>query len=196
MKSCKDFYNDSAQMWADNWYGNDKLLSYLKSFMKHINKNKPRILDLCCGAGYESMRLKNLGAEVVGLDYSEKELDIAREKNPDIKFHERDMLASYKDLGFFDGIACIAGIVHLEESELEKAFKNMAEVLKIGGYLLLVFREGTEVKNTTIYNEVEYNRNFVYHLREKVFEAMKGSFEFVEELTPQDTWKYLIYKRV
>lgn len=80
MKNCKDFYNDTAQMWADNWYGNESLLPYLKKFLNFINKDNPKILDLGCGAGYESMRLKYLGAKVVGIDFSEKELEIAREK--------------------------------------------------------------------------------------------------------------------
>lgn len=138
MKSCKDYYNDSAKAWADDWYENETLLPYLTAFIKRINMKSPRVLDLCCGAGYESMRLKNLGAKVTGLDYSEKELEIARQKNPEIEFYERNMLDFYKDLGSFDGIACIAGIVHLEPAELKLAFKNMAEVLKTGGYLLLV----------------------------------------------------------
>lgn len=196
MKSCKDYYNDSAQAWADDWYENETLLPYLTAFIKHINMKSPRVLDLCCGAGYESMRLKNLGAKVTGLDYSEKELEIARQKNPEIEFYERNMLDSYKDLGSFDGIACIAGIVHLEPAELGLAFKNMAEVLKTGGYLLLVFREGDEVRHTAMFNNVEYARNFFYHKRESILEAMDNKFVFVEELPSNDSWKYLIYKRV
>lgn len=196
MKSCKDFYDDSAQFWADNWYDNNANLPYLKSLLSLINKNKPRVLDLCCGAGYESMRLRKLGAKVVGLDFSEKELEIAKQKNPDIMFFERDMLKSYKDLGEFDGVTFIAGIIHLQKSELELAFKNVAEVLKIGGYLLLVFREGTEIQKTSTFNNIQYERNFVYHQREDILKAMNNNFTFVKELKSNDSWKYLIYKRV
>ena len=71
----------------------------------------------------------------------------------------------------------------------------MADVLKPDGCLLLVFREGTEIIQTTTYNDVEYNRNFVYHSRENILKAMNGNFEFVEELQSFDTWKYLFYKR-
>ena len=68
MKGIIDFYDDSAKSWADEWYENEMLLPYLKKFLNAIKKSQPRILDLCCGAGYESMRLKNLGASVVGAD--------------------------------------------------------------------------------------------------------------------------------
>lgn len=196
MKSCKDFYNDSAQFWADNWYDNNSNLPYLKSLLKYINKKQPRVLDLCCGAGYESMRLKELGAEVVGLDFSEKELEIARQKNPDIMFFERDMLKSYKDLGEFDGVTYIAGIIHLQKCELKLAFNNIAEILKVGGYMLLVFREGNEIQKTSTFNNIQYERNFVYHQREDILKAMDNNFVFVKELDSNDSWKYLIYKRV
>ena len=195
MKNCKDFYNDTAQMWADNWYGNESLLPYLKKFLNFINKDNPKILDLGCGAGYESMRLKNLGAKVVGIDFSEKELEIAREKNPNIDFFERNILMSYKDLGKFDGIVCIGVIIHFKDDELKQVFKNMAEVLNKNGYLLLVFREGTEYKHTSNYNNIEYDRNFIYHMRENILTAMNNEFEYICELPANDTWKYLIYKK-
>lgn len=195
MKNCKDFYNDSAQMWADNWYNNNTLLPYLKKFFNYIKKDSPKILDLGCGAGYESMRLKNLGAKVVGIDFSEKELEIARERNPDIDFFERDILKPYKDLGKFDGVICIGVVVHFKGNELKQVFKNMAEVLNSAGYLLLVFREGTEYKSTSIYNDTEYDRNFVYHTREDILTAMDNEFEWVCELPANDTWKYMIYKK-
>lgn len=196
MKSCIDFYNDSAQMWADNWYNNDTLMPYLKKFLSYVNKDKPRILDLCCGAGYESMRLKNLGADVVGADLSESSLKIAKEKNPNINFYVKDMLKPYTDLGLFDGVACIAGIVHIAGEELRTALKNMYDVLLDNGYLLLVFREGEGVKQTTEYNNEIYNRNFIYHTRQEVDNLAECYFKFVEDIKSEDDWKYYIYKKI
>ncbi len=195
MKNCKDFYNDSAQMWAENWYSNESMIPFLKTFLGYVNKKSPRILDLCCGAGYESMRLKNLGADVVGLDFSDKELEIAKQKNPNIQFVLGDMLESYKYLGMFDGVACIAGIIHIEKSQLNLTFRNIAEVLKKGGYLLLVYREGDEAKQYSTYNGIEYERNFIYHKSKDILNAMDSNFEFVKTLESNDKWKYVIYKR-
>lgn len=195
MKNCIDFYNDSAEVWANNWYNDETLLPYLKSFLKYVNKSNPRILDLCCGAGYESMRLKRLGAEVVGADLSVKSLEIARKKNPDIEFFEKDMLKSYSDLGMFDGIACIAGIVHVDEGQLDMVFKNMYEVLNNNGYLLLVFRDGVGTKEIAEYNNVKYRRNFIFHKKDEVDKYIIKYFDFIEELKSDSDWKYLIYKK-
>ena len=78
MKNTIDYYNDSAEKWAEEWYTNESVLPYLKHLMKLL-PNNPTVVDLCCGAGYESMRLKNLGANVIGLDLSENSIKIAKE---------------------------------------------------------------------------------------------------------------------
>lgn len=192
MKSCIDFYDDSATMWADNWYNNQSLLPYLKKFLGCIDCIEPRILDLCCGAGYESMRLKSLGAQVVGADLSTKSLEIAKAKNPEIEFYVKDMLKNYSDLGKFDGIVCIAGIVHLQGDQLGIAFKNMAEVLREKGFLLLVYKEGEKLQETSVYNNEVYKRNFVYHTQEELKKYMP-EFALYEDISSEDGWKYQIY---
>ncbi len=199
MKTCIDFYDDSAQNWADDWYGNEQLLPYLKKLIEYTQKKSPKILDLCCGAGYESMRLKNLGAEVVGADLSIKSLEIARKKNPTIPFYVKDMLEPYSDLGKFDGIACIAGIVHIDKQQLQTVFKNMFDVLQENGYLLLVFKEGVGVKETSTFNNQLYARHFVFHTKDELEEYSKKYFKFYEDLTPADDstgWKYYIYRKI
>ena len=77
IKGIKDYYNVTADIWAEDWYPNETMLPLLKKFISLFPQN-PQILDAGCGAGYESMRLFNLGAEMVGIDISEKSIEIAR----------------------------------------------------------------------------------------------------------------------
>lgn len=56
-------------------------------------------MDLCCGAGYESRRIADLGYEAVGIDFSEESIKIARQKNPSISFYQEDMLCDYSYIG-------------------------------------------------------------------------------------------------
>lgn len=195
MKDLIDFYDDSATEWEKNWYDNETLLPYLKEFMKLL-PDSPRVLDLCCGAGYESMRLKNLGANVVGVDLSEKSLEIARRRNPKIPFYKRNMLTSYSDLGEFDGIACIAGIVHIWEEDLVTAFTNMYEVVKDGGYIFIVVKDGDEIKETSEFNGVTYARNFIQYTLDKLCNKTENLFKFIKELESEDKWRFYIFKKV
>lgn len=195
MKSLIDYYDDYAQNWADEWYGNETLLPYLKEFISMLSKN-PKVLDLCCGAGYESMRLKNLGANVVGADLSEKSIEIAKAKNPDIEFYVKDMLKSYKDIGLFDGVACIAGLVHLAESNLKTAFKNMAEVLKEDGYILVVVKDGDKIVKSIEVEGQHYAREFYCYTLNKLQENSMQYFIFEKELISDTQWRYYIFKKL
>lgn len=198
MKKTIDYYNDSAEKWAEEWYTNESVLPYLKHLMKLLPQN-PTVVDLCCGAGYESMRLKNLGANVIGLDLSEKSIEIAKQKNPQISFYVQDMLQDYSYIGVADGLICVAGLIHLENDKLSLAFENMHKVLKKNAYTLIVVREGEgkrEQSSFVTYNNVEYDRNFICHTLEELKTYSKNMFEFVEELEQQGDWRYYIFKKV
>ena len=195
MKSLIDYYDDYAQEWADKWYKTETLLPYLKEFLSMLPRN-PKVLDLCCGAGYESMRLKKLGANVVGLDLSKKSIELAKQKNSDIEFHLKDMLVSYKDIGIFDGVACIAGLVHLAESNLKTAFKNMHEVLNDNGYLFVVVQDGDKIIKSIEIEGQQYAREFYGYTLDKLKEHSKEYFKFEKELNPDGKWRFYIFKKL
>jgi len=52
----KLFYNLTAQKNAEKWYENYMLMPSIKEFVALLPE-KPRVLDLGCGCGYESMCL-------------------------------------------------------------------------------------------------------------------------------------------
>lgn len=85
-KNVRDFYNKTAIQWADQFYADEENLPVLADFMSRL-PHGARVLDLCCGAGYDSMRLSRMGASVVGIDISEASISIAKERNTDIPFY-------------------------------------------------------------------------------------------------------------
>lgn len=200
MKTMRDFYNRTAAEWADRWYADDSMQPLLRAFLSRL-PHHPRILDLCCGAGYESMRMASLGAQVIGLDLSEESISIARKRNPSLPFFIGDMLQDYSHIGQVDGIACIAGLVHLPEEKLRPAFVCMADVLAPGCLALFVVREGrgklTERSYTVIDSE-EYDRDFYGHSLAGICAQSEGIFEFIEELLPEEgsPWKNYVFRRI
>ncbi len=69
MGDLQKYYDATAGETAKEWYPNTVLLPTLRELVALLPK-RPRVLDLGCGAGYESMRLHSLGAEIVGIDFS------------------------------------------------------------------------------------------------------------------------------
>lgn len=198
MNDTKDFYNKTAREWADTWYEDEALLPYLKEFINYLPQN-PRILDLCCGAGYESMRMQKLGANVTGLDFSEESIRIAKELNPNINFFIDDMLNDYSYLGKFDGCVVIAGLVHLPNDKLSKAFDQINKILYDDSFIFIVVKDGSGKSLKSSYTTIDgkdYDRNFYLHTLEELKLYSEGKFLFVKELLMEEksSWKYYIFK--
>ena len=199
MKSTIDFYDDTAQSWADRWYNIETFLPYLKQFMDVLPPN-PTVAELCCGTGYDSMRLKNLGATVIGIDLSRGALKIARERNPGIRFYVHDILQDYSFIGKVDGILCCAGLIHINNDELPVAFRQMGKILNNHGSLFCVVYDGTGLREDWKYitiNGVVYQRLFYRHTLDELKIASNGLFSFVREFEhePEDKWRYYLFEK-
>lgn len=198
MKGTADFYNKTAADWAEKGYGGEVDPPCLMDFVYQFSKES-RFLDLCCGAGYNSKHIQNGGYNVVGIDFSEESLQIAREKNPSISFYNDNLLNDYSYIGKVDAIVIIAGLVHIENSDLSTAFMRMHSILNKSGKIFMSVREGVgkipERSLTTIDGE-EYDRNFIAHTLDELIEASKGLFSFEEEVGIDGTvWHNYVFKR-
>lgn len=200
LKTIRDYYDKTAADWAARWYEDDSMLPYLKEFVSLLPEN-PRVIDVGCGAGYESMRLSGLGADVVGIDISPVSIQIARERNPHLDFHVLDMTKNYSELGLFDGVAAIASLIHLPNERLCAAFERMTEVLKPGGLALISVRHGVGKQPKQSYVTIDgqsYDRGFYAHTLEELIEYSAGKLTFVQELLPNedDIWKQYLFRKI
>jgi ubiquinone/menaquinone biosynthesis C-methylase UbiE len=95
------------------------------------------LLDVACGTGAHLEHLTDR-YEVEGLDLEAEMLAVARERLPDVKFHQGDMTSF--DLGKrFDAVVCMfssIGYVRTEE-RLHNAIAAMARHLEPGGVLVV-----------------------------------------------------------
>lgn len=198
MKTTLDYYNKTATEWEKRGYQKDGELPCLSEFVQSFPKGS-RFLDLCCGCGYESQRIRELGYAVVGIDFSEECLEIARRHNPDIPFYQDNLLNDYSYIGKVDAVILIAGLVHIENAQLETAFFNMEHVLNENGMLFISVCGGegkvSEWSLTTIDGE-EYDRNFIAHTLDELIAASAQSFSFVTEVGADDSsWHNYIFQK-
>jgi len=100
-----------------------------------------RALDLCCGTGDIAFALAEHGAEVTGLDFSEKMLEVAqsrRENGPakirDVKFMQGDAQQLPFPDNSFAAVTMGYGLRNL--SNLETGLREMVRVTKPGGRII------------------------------------------------------------
>ncbi|HWB69063.1 MAG TPA: bifunctional demethylmenaquinone methyltransferase/2-methoxy-6-polyprenyl-1,4-benzoquinol methylase UbiE [Solirubrobacterales bacterium] len=101
-------------------------------------------LDVCCGTGdlaLELARRVTPGGRVVGCDFSEPMLDLAREKAGErgvegVRFEWADALKLPYDDARFDAVTVGFGVRNL--ADLQAGFAEMARVLRPGGRLVIL----------------------------------------------------------
>ena len=93
-----------------------------------------RVLDACCGTGDLAVAARKAGAgRVVGLDFSERMLERARRKEPDVEWIQGDVLALPFEDASFDSAVVGFGVRNVED--LEGALQELRRVLRPGGRL-------------------------------------------------------------
>jgi demethylmenaquinone methyltransferase/2-methoxy-6-polyprenyl-1,4-benzoquinol methylase len=102
-----------------------------------------RALDVCCGTGDLALELaRRVGAdgEVVGCDFSEPMLELARGKAArrgiEVRFEWADALALPYEDGTFDAVTVGFGVRNL--ADLGRGLGEMARVLRPGGRLVIL----------------------------------------------------------
>ncbi len=90
-----------------------------------------RVLDACCGTGDLALAARAQGADVVGLDFSERMLERARAKSADVDWVRGDVLALPFGDASFDAVTVGFGIRNVDD--LEAGLRELRRVLRPGG---------------------------------------------------------------
>jgi demethylmenaquinone methyltransferase/2-methoxy-6-polyprenyl-1,4-benzoquinol methylase len=95
-----------------------------------------RALDVATGTGDLAIELARRGAEVVGSDFSEGMLAVARRKAPGLRWETGNALALPYDDGSFD--AATVGFGARNFSDLDQGLREMARVVRPGGRVVVL----------------------------------------------------------
>lgn len=144
-----------------------------------------KALDIACGTGNYSFYLAQHGFnEVVGVDFSEKALAIARKNNETLKLPVRFAFADVTKLATalpgeqFDFILDYSILHHLEPAVTEEYAWQCADLLKPGGKLLLVcYSEKDEFASGDAKAKGTYGNTMFYRTANEIRAAYKDLHE-------------------
>jgi len=95
-----------------------------------------RVLDACCGTGDLAVADVRAGGRVVGLDFSERMLERARRKAPDVEWVRGDLLELPFEDESFDAATVGFGVRNV--ADLERGLRELRRVLRPGGRLAIL----------------------------------------------------------
>jgi demethylmenaquinone methyltransferase/2-methoxy-6-polyprenyl-1,4-benzoquinol methylase len=90
-------------------------------------------LDGCCGTGDLAIACARAGGRVTGLDFSERMLERARRKAPELEWISGDLLALPFEDASFDAATVGFGVRNVDD--LERGLRELRRVLRTGGRL-------------------------------------------------------------
>lgn len=139
------------------------------------------ICDLGCGPGQIARYLHRKGVPTLGVDLSPRMIAEAQRLNPEIHFHQGDMLALPNADHSWGGIAAFYCIIHIPRERVVEALREMKRVLKPGGMLLLSFHIGDEIKHLDEWWEKPVILDFVFFLPEEMERWLREAGYELEE---------------
>ncbi|WP_298712185.1 methyltransferase domain-containing protein [Chitinophaga sp.] len=117
----------------------------LKFIASHLQQEIPaggRVLDVGCGNGVISRHLGQFGYDVLGIDISQKTIDVARSKNtlPNVRFEAISAEALTAQGERYDAVICSEVLEHLDRPG--ELLKVIYDSLKDNGLLVVTVPNG------------------------------------------------------
>jgi len=182
MEKTKDYFDKNVESFSGS---RKELWPELEELKKYI-KDGERVLDLGCGNGRLFELFKEKQVEYIGVDFSKKLIEKAREKYGNY-FQVADMFSLPFSDNYFDSVWSIAVFHHIPFKELRlKALAEIKRALKPGGKTIMTcwhlfkfpFRKNIIISPKKL-GVQRYYHAFTKHELKKLFE--KSGFK-IEEL--------------
>ena len=143
-----------------------------------IGTKNPFVLELGCGNGRDAEIVLDYTSNYIGVDYSEKMIEIASLHVPEANFVVSD-IETYPFPSNLDLIIAFASLLHIEKENIKIVFNKAYKSLKKGGIFYISTKEGEYRKERE--TKVHGPRTFFYYDLVLIKELTKKHFEIVYE---------------
>ena len=139
----REAYNLIAEDWHRDHSSDDWWVEGTDFFIQQLPEGS-RVLDVGCGSGVKSEYLIAHGLRVIGIDVSDKLLEIAKREAPEGDFRVLSMTDLDSMLETFDGIFAQASLLHIPKKDAAEVVRKMTKRLAPGGFLYIAVKEVLE----------------------------------------------------
>lgn len=141
-------------------------------------KESIKILDVGFGTGLLTNQLYKDGANIYGIDFSQKMIEIAQAKMPEAKFIQWDFnfgLPAELEMERFDYILSSYAIHHLDDNKKVQFIKKLKSVLNEDGKILIgdiAFNTKEELLRCNYESGDNWDSNEIYIVADEIIKAL------------------------
>ncbi len=153
----KEVYERQAAVWDTQRPRRLYERPWLDRFLNGLPEERARLLDLGCGAGDPlAGYFLSKGHEILGVDYSQAMIDLAKARFPNAEWLVQDMRALRLE-GDFDGVYSWDGSFHLTQDEQRALIPALAARIRPGGAMMMTVGTGDGEVTGTVGGETVYH---------------------------------------
>ena len=186
-------YNLAAERYHELFHNEMNEKEYdrrlLDSFASRFHKDS-WICDAGCGpSGHIGRYVFDKGIQVVGVDISDKCVELARHYNPKMRFERGDIGNLAFDDDSFDGIISYYSIIDTPKRYVGRIFREFHRVLTPGGNLLVAVKAGLAEGYLDNLLGIKAEIYFALFMEKEIalyFEQAGFLLEFIEKRNPYD----------
>ena len=156
----KSTYNKIAEDWHQDHHKDDWWMEGVNKFISYFQKND-LVLDVGCGSGVKTKCLISKGLKIIGIDFSENLIKIAKREVPNGDFQVLDIWKIDEIKEKFDGIFAQASLLHIPKKDIVSLLQKIDQKLKPSGYFYIAVKEKkSQNQDEEIVQENDYGYNY------------------------------------
>ncbi|MEP3191637.1 MAG: class I SAM-dependent methyltransferase [Parasphingorhabdus sp.] len=180
-RSTKEIYERQADFWDEVRPSSLYEKPWLDRFLSKLPLDA-RLLDLGCGSGIPiAGYFLNKGYALVGVDYANRMIELARKRYPSADWPNADWIAQDMNQlslsGQFDGIYSWDGFFHLSIEEQREIIPKLSKLVKVQGAIMLTVGTSEGEVTGTVGGETVYHASLAPNEYEELFR--QSGFEAV-----------------
>ncbi len=187
-KTVREGYNAIAAQYLEARTKKSADMLLLDDFIQKLPA-KARVLDGGCGAGVPVAKKLSERFDVTGVDFSETQIELAKENVPGATFICQDMTQLEFPANSFDGICSLYAIIHVPREEHRTLLGNFYRMLKPEGLALLCL--GAEDLLDDIEEDFHGQRMYWSHYDAATYQSMLKEIGFsilFAKIVPDETY--------
>jgi SAM-dependent methyltransferase len=187
-KTVRDGYNAIATQYLEARTKKSADMLLLDDIVQKLPA-KAHVLDAGCGAGVPVAKILSERFDVTGVDFSETQIELAKENVPGATFICQDMTKLEFPANSFDGICSFYAIIHVPRKEHRALLRNFYYMLKPEGLALLCL--GAEDLLDDIEDDFHGHRMYWSHYDAATYQSMLKEIGFsilFAKIVPDETY--------